>query len=133
MTTEEQIAHQQFVKALQRDQIPCGAAGCSGLVEIVDLSQLHDRVKTFALTCRQCGWHQRLTGKASAIPSWDDASLLAMADEHLMHQQPSCSHDGTPIIFSSLPNPRRKARYQVSCFYCGRQAEIDWPPPESKQ
>jgi hypothetical protein len=31
-----------------------------------------------------------------------------------------------------LPNPRRKARYRISCFFCGRQTELDWPPPDAK-
>ena len=55
-----------------------------------------------------------------------------MADEHLMHQQPICPYDRTPVVFTSLQNPRRKARYRLSCFYCGRQAEIDWPPPRGR-
>ena len=37
------------------------------------------------------------------------------------------------VVFTSLPNPRRRARYRISCFYCGRQAEMDWPPPEAKR
>jgi hypothetical protein len=130
---EDQIAHRQFVLALQQEHVPCGVAGCLGPVETLDLSQLHDRIKTFSLTCQRCGWHRQLTGRASSVPTWDNASLLAMADEHLMHQQPYCPHDDTPVIFTSLPNPRRKARYRLSCFYCGRQAEMDWPPPESRQ
>lgn len=26
-----------------------------------------------------------------------------------------------------------KARYRLSCFYCGRQAEMGWPPPEARR
>jgi hypothetical protein len=133
MSTDQQIAHHQFVNALQHEPIPCGNPGCPGSVDTNDLSQIHDRVKTFGLTCQRCGWHARLRGMESPIPPWDDASLLVMADEHLMHQQPSCPNDGTPVIFTSLPNPRRRARYRVSCFYCGRQAEMDWPPQESRR
>src|SRR3989454_5307419 len=44
-----------------------------------------------------------------------------------------CPFDHTPIVFISLPNPRRKARYRLACFYCGRQAEMDWPPPEARR
>ena len=43
-----------------------------------------------------------------------------------------CPNDGTPVVFTSLPNPRRKGRYRLSCYYCGRQAEMDWPPPEAR-
>jgi hypothetical protein len=32
-----------------------------------------------------------------------------------------------------MPNPRRKARYRLSCFYCGRHAELNWPPAEAKR
>lgn len=48
-------------------------------------------------------------------------------------QQPTCPRDGTPVVFTSLPNPRRRARYRVACYYCGRQVEMDWPPPESRR
>ncbi|HJU04335.1 MAG TPA: hypothetical protein VJ692_04220 [Nitrospiraceae bacterium] len=126
-------APERFIKALQHEHIPCADSACPGAVEIVDLSQLHDRVKLFELTCQKCGRRDRLTGRPSLTPPWDDAALLVMADEHLMHQQPTCPHDNTPVVFTSLPNPRRKARYRLSCFYCGRQAEMDWPPPESRR
>ncbi len=157
MTARERLAHQRFVKALQGEPLSCdgadpstelpstelGASGaspsaslgatCSGLMEITDTSQLADRVKTFDLRCQACGRTEHLTGHAQPHPPWDDAALLLMADEHLMHQQPSCPNDGTPVVFTSLPNPRRRARYRISCFYCGRQMEVDWPPPESRR
>lgn len=63
----------------------------------------------------------------------DNASLLGMAEAHMFHQQAFCPFDDTPIVFTSLPNPRRRARYRLSCFYCGRQADMDWPPPEAKR
>jgi hypothetical protein len=127
------IAHDLFVRALQREPVRCGNPGCPGAVEVLDLSGLHDRVKTFKLRCERCGWENRLTGREEVAPPWDDASLLVLADEHLMHQQPNCPYDGTPVVFHSLPNPRRRARYRLSCFYCGRQAEMDWPPPEARR
>ncbi|MGH7205334.1 MAG: hypothetical protein ACREI2_03885 [Nitrospiraceae bacterium] len=133
MTPEEQQAHQQFVRALQHEPMPCRTSGCPGPVEMSDVSQLRDRVKTFEVRCQQCGRQDRFTGVEQLTPPWDEASLLVMADEHLMHQQPSCPCDGTPVVFTSLPNPRRRARYRVSCFYCGRQAEMDWPPAESRR
>lgn len=123
--------NQQFVKALQGEALSCASPGCPGPVEATDRSQLHDRVKTFALTCTRCGREERLTGREELTPPWDEEALLAMADEHLMHQTAVCPVDGTPVVFTSLPNPRRKARYRLSCFYCGRQTEMAWPPSES--
>jgi hypothetical protein len=102
-------------------------------VDVTDLSRHDDRVKVFGLHCPRCHWEGRLTGREALTSPWDEAALLVMADEHLMHQQPSCPHDGTPVVFTSLPNPRRQARYRLSCYYCGRQAEMDWPPPESRR
>jgi len=126
-------AHQQFVHALQHEPLACATAGCPGPVEVHDLSQVHDRVKVFEARCQKCGQQTRLSGREQANPPWDDAAVLVMADEHLMHQQPSCPFDGTPVVFTSMPNPRRKAKYRLSCFYCGRQAEMDWPPPEARR
>ena len=133
MSSNDQTEHQRFVKALQHEPIPCGRTGCEGSVEVADLSGLHDRVKTFEARCRRCGWHERITGRKQHLPPWDDAALLLMANDHLLHQQPVCPFDDTPVVFTSMPNPRRKARYRVSCFYCGRQAEMDWPPPEARR
>ncbi len=126
------LAPQVFVKALQREQIPCPMPGCPGPVESCEGSQADDRVKRFDLRCTQCGWQELVTGKEELTPPWGEASLLAMADEHLLHRQPTCPYDQAPVIFTSLTKPRRKARYRIACFYCGRQAEIDWPPQESK-
>lgn len=133
MRADRSSAQQRFVSALQHEPIACDKAGCQDPVEVLDLSQTRDRIKTFELTCLKCGWQTRLTGVEALDPRWDEASLLVMADEHLMHQQPTCPNDGIPVIFTSLPNPRRKARYRVSCFYCGRQADMDWPPPEARR
>ena len=71
--------------------------------------------------------------QGTAQPPWDDASITMMAEVHLLHDQPTCPFDDTPITFTSMPNPRRKARYRLSCFYCGRHAEMNWPPPEAKR
>ena len=133
MPGDRRSAHEQFVRAIQQEPIPCGREGCPGPVETADLSRLHDRVKTYQLRCQRCGWEERVSGSGPQSPPWDDAALLVMADEHLMHQQPTCPFDDTPVVFTSLPNPRRKARYRVSCYYCGRQAELDWPPPEARR
>ncbi|HEX2056326.1 MAG TPA: hypothetical protein VHF07_07520 [Nitrospiraceae bacterium] len=130
---DEKTIHQLFVRALQHEPVACGQPGCPGPVDTVDLSQTRDRLKTFDVRCRRCGWHAQLKGREQVVPPWDEASLLMMADEHLMHQQPACPFDDTPVVFTSLPNPRRRARYRLSCFYCGRQAEMDWPPPEAKR
>jgi hypothetical protein len=125
--------HADFVRALQHEAVPCHRPGCPGQVEVIDLSQTRDRVKTFELRCAQCGAESRISGRADAGPPWDEAALLMMADEHLMHQQPLCPQDGTPVVFTSMPNPRRRARYRLSCFYCGRQSDMDWPPAESRR
>ncbi len=132
-TPEQALQHQEFVRALQHETIPCGRSGCPGPVQAMDLSQVHDRVKTFQFTCERCGWQDRVAGRQELKPPWDEASLQEMAYEHLMHLPAFCPFDHTPIVFISLPNPRRKARYRLSCFYCGRQAEMDWPPPEARR
>jgi hypothetical protein len=98
-----------------------------------DLSQPKDRIKTYEAECERCGGKERLSGAETLTPPWDDASITMMAEVHLLHDQPSCPFDNTPITFTSMPNPRRKARYRLSCFYCGRQAEMNWPPPEAKR
>lgn len=133
MDAEQAAAQRLFVQALQHAPIACGRPGCDGPVEVTDASRLHDRVKTFQFTCPRCAWSTRIGGMETPMPPWDDAALLTMADEHLLHQQPNCPFDGTPVVFTSLPNPRRKARYRLSCYYCGRQAEMDWPPPEARR
>ena len=132
-TPEQALRHQEFVKALQHEAIPCGRSGCPGPVQATDLSQLYDRVKTFQFTCERCEWQDRVVGRQELSPPWDEASLQEMAYEHLMHLPAFCPFDHTPIVFISLPNPRRKARYRLSCFYCGRQADMDWPPPEARR
>ena len=133
MVPESHSSHMVFVGALKGTPPACGTKGCGGPVESVDISPPDHRVKTFELHCVSCGWRSTVTGKESTTPPWDEASLLEMADEHLMHQEPRCPNDGTPVIFTSLPNPRRRARYRISCYYCGRQAQMDWPPPESRR
>ncbi|MGQ0810617.1 MAG: hypothetical protein ACT4OO_05265 [Nitrospiraceae bacterium] len=133
MSSKKDAVHQRFVRALQHETLSCGLATCPGPVETTELSQLHDRVKSFQAECRSCGWKLCIAGQEQTAPPWDEASLLQMADEHLMHQPPLCPYDHTPIVFTSLPNPRRKARYRLSCYYCGRQADMDWPPSASRR
>lgn len=133
MLTSQDQAHRLFVKAIQHEHISCGRDGCPGPVEAIDQSQTRDRVKTFEFHCESCGWHRSVTGQEQLNPPWDNAALELMADEHLLHQQPVCPFDDTPVVFISMPNPRRKAKYRVACFYCGRQTEMDWPPPETKR
>ena len=129
----EQTNRTLFLKALHKDPVQCPQPNCGGSVDVQDCSQLQDRVKTFELKCESCDWKERVTGREQLVPPWDETVLLDMAYDHLMHQPAMCPHDGSPVIFTSLPNPRRKARYRVSCFYCGRQAEMDWPPPELRR
>ena len=125
-------APQAFVQALQKHRIACALDGCPGSFEAVELTQIDDRVKAFDLRCDRCGRTERIAGQEQLDPPWDDASLLEIADEHLLHLQPVCPYDQAPVQFHSLPNPRRKARYLISCYFCGRQAELEWPPPEAK-
>jgi len=132
MSPPERMRHQQFVQALQHEPIACGQAGCPGPVHVMDLSQHRDHIKSFEFTCERCGWRDRVTGREEPGPAWDETALLDLVYEHLMHQQPVCPNDGTPVVFTSLPNPRRRGRYRLSCYYCGRQAEMDWPPPEAR-
>jgi hypothetical protein len=133
MLLDQSQSHHLFIRALQHETITCEHAGCPGPVETIDQSQTRDRVKTFHLQCERCGWQTTVTGSEQLTPPWDNAALELMADEHLMHQQPVCPFDDTPVVFISMPNPRRKAKYRLACFYCGRQTEMDWPPPESKR
>lgn len=122
-----------FHRALQREAVPCGRQPCPGPVQVQDISEAHDRVKTFALRCERCEWRGEVTGSEQLAPAWDATTLLDMAYEHLMHQPAFCPLDGTAVVFTSLPNPRRRARYRLSCYYCGRQAEMDWPPQEMRR
>src|SRR5687768_7349439 len=82
---DQKVSHQQFVSALQHEPLACERNGCPGPVEIIDVSHMRDRIKTFEARCQQCGWHRRLTGQEQLTPVWDEASLLMMADDHLMH------------------------------------------------
>ena len=99
-------------------------------LKAIDQSRTRDRVKTFDVHCESCGWRSTVTGEEALTPPWDNAALELMADEHLLHQQPVCPFDETPVVFISMPNPRRKAKYRVACFCCGRQTDMDWPRRE---
>jgi hypothetical protein len=129
----EQANRALFLKALQKDPLQCSRPACGGGVAVQDLSQVHDRVKTFELRCERCDWKDRVTGREQLTPPWDETVLLDMAYEHMMHQPAPCPYDDMTVVFMSLPNPRRQARYRVSCYYCGRQAEMDWPPQEFRR
>ena len=121
-----------FVKALGQETIPCATPGCPGPVASIEQSQPDDRIKVFEVHCEQCGWTDCIAGQQELDPPWDDGSLTEIIDEHLLHLEPLCPFDHSPVHFHSLPNPRRKARYRISCFFCGRQTELDWPPPDAK-
>ena len=125
-------APESFIKALQHEPMACGTSSCVGQVECMEVSHPHDRVKTFHVHCLLCGWEDHVRGFEEIGKSWEEAELEAINDEHLLHLQPICPHDSAPIVFTSLPNPRRRARYRIACYYCGCQAEIDWPPPQTK-
>ena len=117
-----------FIKALRHESMTCLRGGCSGHVDGAEVSHSQDRVKSYRLRCDTCGWEESVRGREEAASQWEEAELQAIIDEHLLHLQPECPYDQVPVVFTSLPNPRRKARYRISCFYCGRQVEMDWPP-----
>lgn len=117
-----------FIKALQHEPIVCLNSACSRHVACTEVSHPQDRVKSYQLRCDTCGWEDRIGGYEDDATGWEEAELQAIMDEHLLHLQPVCPYDQAPVVFTSLPNPRRKARYRIACFYCGRLVEMDWPP-----
>ena len=117
-----------FIKALRHEPITCLKAGCPGHVNCIEDSHPQDRVKSYRLRCDVCGWEEGIRGHEDDATQWEEAELQAIIDEHLLHLQPVCPYDQAPVVFTSLPNPRRKAKYRISCYYCGRQVEMDWPP-----
>lgn len=126
-------APEAFIHALHKRPVACPAPRCSGPVAVEELSRPTDWVKSFELRCEQCGWHDMVTGEQQSDPPWDEGSLMEITEEHLLHLEPVCPYDQAPVEFHSLPNPRRRARYRISCFFCGRQEELDWPPEEAKR
>lgn len=129
----ERVAHRRFVQALQHEPLTCSQPGCGGQMSVADLSTHLAPIKTYEAECGRCHAKEHLTGNEQTTPPWDLASITMMAEVHLLHEQPTCPYDDTPITFTSMPNPRRKARYRLSCFYCGRYTEMNWPPPEAKR
>lgn len=126
-------APEAFIHALHKKPMTCPSPDCSGSVAVEERSQSTDRVKSFRLHCEQCDWHDTITGDEQVDPPWDEGSLMEITEEHLLHLEPVCPYDQAPVDFHSLPNPRRRARYRISCFFCGRQEELDWPPEEAKR
>lgn len=130
---QERTAHRRFVQALQHEKLTCAKPGCGGPMDVIEHTSHLARIKTYEAECERCHTKERITGKEQTSPPWDVASVTMMAEVHLLHDQPTCPFDDTPITFTSLPNPRRKARYRLSCFYCIRHTEMNWPPPEAKR
>ena len=130
---QERIAHGRFVQALQHEHLTCTKPGCGGPMRVADLTPHLARIKNYEAECERCHTKEQIAGKEQATPPWDGASITMMAEVHLLHDQPTCPFDDTPITFTSMPDPWRKARYRLSCFYCGRHAEMNWPPPEAKR
>ena len=134
MTSEkERQAHRRFVQALQHEHLTCIKDGCGGPMDVVDVTPHDGHVKVYQAACERCHTKEQITGREETSPSWDVASITMMAEVHLLHDQPTCPFDDTPITFISMPNPRRKARYRLLCYYCGRHTEMNWPPPEAKR
>ncbi|MGH7181641.1 MAG: hypothetical protein ACREJN_06670 [Nitrospiraceae bacterium] len=130
---QERIVHGRFVKALQHEHLTCAQPGCGGAMDIADHTLHNAHIKSYEAKCERCHVSETITGVEQTSPPWDVASFTMMAELHLLHEQPICPFDDTPITFTSMPNPRRKARYRLSCFFCGRHAEMNWPPPEAKR
>lgn len=130
---QEREAHRRFVQALQHEHLTCIKEGCGGPMDVIDMTPHHARVKTYEAVCERCQAKEQIMGHEQTSPPWDVASITMMAEVHLLHDQPTCPFDGTPITFISMPNPRRKARYRLLCYYCGRHTEMNWPPPEAKR
>ena len=132
-SNQDRQAHHRFLQALQHEHLTCTNGACGGPMEITDLTPNHARVKTYEAVCERCQQKEHIAGKEETSPPWDTASITMMAEAHLLHSQPTCPFDDTPITFISMPNPRRKARYRLLCYYCGRHTEMNWPPPEAKR
>lgn len=122
-----------FIQALHKQPVACQTPHCEGPVSIEEVSGRTDRVKTFSFRCETCQWQTKIAGQGQIEPPWDQSLLLEITEEHLLHVEPVCPYDQAPVHFQSLPNPRRRARYRITCYYCGRQEEIDWPPEEAKR
>jgi hypothetical protein len=122
-----------FIQALHKRTIACPTPRCGGLLAVEEVTRPADRVKSFELRCEHCDWRDTITGEMQVDPPWDEGSLMEITEEHLLHLEPVCPYDLAPVDFHSLPNPRRRARYRISCFFCGRQVELDWPPEEAKR
>ena len=130
--SDDHATHRRFLQVLQGEHLTCLKVGCNGPMDVEDVTPTKARVKTYAARCTRCQVIESIAGREQTIPPWDVGSITMMAEAHLLHDQPACPFDNTPITFTSLPNPRRKARYRLSCAYCGRETEMDWPPPEAK-
>jgi len=129
----ERQTHRRFVQALQHEHLTCTKNECGGPMTVTDMTPHHGRVKTYEAVCERCHNREHIAGSEQTSPSWDVASITMMAEVHLLHDQPTCPFDDTPITFISMPNPRRKARYRLLCYYGGRHTEMNWPPPEAKR
>jgi hypothetical protein len=130
---QERQVHHRFVQALQHEHLTCAKDGCGGPMSVTDMTPHHARIKTYEAECERCHNKEHIAGHEQTSPSWDVASITMMAEVHLLHDQPTCPFDDTPITFISMPNPRRKARYRLLCYFCGRHTEMNWPPPEAKR
>lgn len=132
LSEQEREVRRRFVQALQHEHVTCAKPGCGGAMEVADHTPHSARIKSYEAICERCHTVEKIIGKEEHLPSWDVGSITLMAEMHLLHEQPTCPNDDTPITFISLPNPHRKARYCLQCYYCGRHTEMNWPPREAK-
>ena len=106
---QERTAQGRFVQALQHEHLTCAIPGCGGPMDVTDHTPHLARIKTYEAKCQLCHTKEPIAGKEEPTPPWDGASITMMAEVHLLHEQPTCPFDDTPITFTSMPNPRRKA------------------------
>ncbi|HWV46550.1 MAG TPA: hypothetical protein VN039_11120 [Nitrospira sp.] len=101
----EREAHHRFVLALQHEHLTCTKPGCGGAMAVTDHTLHSARIKSYEAACGRCHTVEKITGKEEHQPSWDVASITLMAETHLLHEQPICPYDDTPITFSPCPIP----------------------------
>ena len=61
-----------FLRVLHQQPVTCEGSDCSCSVEVRDISQPADRVKTFHLRCSACHWEQTISGSLQLDPPWDE-------------------------------------------------------------
>jgi hypothetical protein len=87
-----------FVQALHKQPVTCESPDCVRSVEVTDISQRADRVKSFQLRCHSCQWEDTISGCLQVDPPWDEGSLMEITEEHMLHL------DGFSLLTQSSPS-----------------------------